>query len=167
MRARVKINHGEIQFSSGPARRAFFDRNEGKDCILEVDDAPTANARRYFEGALVPAVYYQHPRSGWIDFGDAREALKLEFLPGYTQDLHGTRTKIARSTTELSKEGFFKLTETITRWLIENAMDAPDPDDYKVWRDSAPPAGEVYPPLARMKATYDGARMKDNPWRKK
>lgn len=158
MRARIKIKHGEIVFSSPQARRAFFDRNEGKDAIIDIDDAPTANSRRYFEGALVPAVYYQHPLSGWIDFGDCRDALKLEFLPTYTRDLRGNRTKVARSTTELSKEGFFKLIDVITRWLQENQMEVPEPDDFKAWRDSAPSTEEVYPPLARLKLGYDSAK---------
>lgn len=170
MRARVKIKHGELIFSSGPAKRAFYERNEGKDAIIDIDDAPTANSRRYFEGAIVPAVYYQHPNSGWVDFGDAREALKLEFLPDYTRSLKGEKVRIAKSTAELSKEGFFRLLEVITRWLIEQGLECPDPEDFKAWRDSAPSAGEIYPPLGRMKQNYDKIRQQDNfdkPWLKR
>lgn len=155
MKARIKVKHGEFIFSSPVARRAFLERAEGQDALIEIDDAPTANSRRYFEGALVPAVYYQHPTSGWIDFRDAREALKLEFLPDYTRTLGGKRHKVARSTADLSKEKFFALIETITRWMTENGLEVPDPEDFKAWRDSAPAAHEVYPPLARMKKVYD------------
>lgn len=170
MRVRVKIKAGEIIFSSDMARRAFFDRNDGKDGIFDIDDAPTASARRYFEGALVPAVYYQHPNSGWIDFGDAREALKIEFIPLYTRSLKGERLKLAKSTTDLTKAAFLKLIEDITHWLEENQMEVPDPEEYKAWRDSAPAAGEIYPPLARMRETYNASKaipISDVPvWRK-
>lgn len=144
------------------ARRFFFDRNNGKDAYIEIDDAPTANSRRYFEGVLVPAVFYQLPNSGWIDFRDARDALKLEFLPAYTHDLYGTRTKVSRSTTELTKDAFFKLIERITAWMMENAMEVPDPDEYKAWRDSAPPPGEVYPTLACMQKAYNAVKLQNN-----
>lgn len=167
MRVRANIKHGEIVFTSPQAKRAFFERNDGKDAIIDIDDAPTVNSRRYFEGALIPAIYYQHPKSGWIDFKDAREAIKLEFLPGYTRSLQGERTRVARSTTELSKAGFLALIEAITRWMHENGLEVPDGDDYKLWRDSAPATHEVYPPLARMQATYNSVLLKDKPWRKK
>lgn len=167
MRVRVKIKHGELVFSSPIAKRVFFERCDGKDAILDIDDAPTANSRRYFEGAVVPAVFFQHPNSGWIDFGDAREALKLEFLPDYTRSLKGEKIKYARSTADLSKEKFFKLIETITRWMEENALELPDPDDYKAWRDSAPAADQVYPPLARMKEVYTKNKNINRPWLKK
>lgn len=166
MRVRIRIKHGEILFSSPVAKRAFFERTEGKNAILDIDDAPTANMRRYFEGAMVPAVYYQHPNSGWIDFRDAREALKLEFLPDWTHSLKGERVKVAKSTADLTKEGFVKLLDAVTGWLLDNGMEAPDPEEYKAWRDSAPPADEVYPPLARLKKVYDEKKVKTAPWQK-
>lgn len=166
MKARVKIAKGSIIFSSDRARILFLEQNDGKDAILEIDDAPTANARRYFEGALVPAIFYQHPTSGWSNFAEAREAIKLEFLPAWGKTMKGDRIKMARSTTELSKENFFKLIDSITRWLTENQYEVPNPDDYKAWRDSAPSTGEVYPPLARLKEVYDKAKEATlPPWR--
>lgn len=158
MKVRVRIQQGAVVFTSDMAKRVFFDHNEGKDAYLEIDDSPSDNLRRYFEGAVVPAVYYQHPHSGWGDFKDVREALKLEFLPSYTVDIHGERSKYARSTTELSKERFAGFVELVTQWLESNGMEVPDPEAYKNWRDSAPPAGEVYPQLARMKVAYDAAK---------
>lgn len=168
MKARIHIKHGEIHFSNPVARRAFFERMEGKDGIIEADEAITVNSRRYFEGAVVPAVFYQHPKSNWIVFADAREALKLEFLPSYTHDLRGNRVKVAKSTTELTKAAFFKLLESITHWMTENGLEVPEPEDFKAWRDSAPAANEIYPPLLRLKTGYD--RIKQTtvpPWRKK
>lgn len=158
MRVRVTIKYGELIFSSPMAKRHFFTQNEGKDAIIDIDDAPTTNSRRYFEGALVPAVFYQHPKSGWVDFKDCREALKLEFLPDYTRTLQGEKIKFPRSTTELSKAKFFALIETITHWMMENGLEVPDPEDYKAWSNSAPAAHQAYPPLVRMQANYNALK---------
>lgn len=167
MKVHVKISNGEITFTSEPARRAFFDRANGKNAFLEIDDAPTAQMRRYFEGALIPAIYYQHPNSGWIDFWDAREAVLLEFLPRYTRTLRGEKVRSRKSSTELTKLAFTGLLERISAWMLENQEEVPDPMDFKAWRDSAPAAGEIYPPLARMKMVYDKAKEKSlAPWLK-
>ncbi len=164
MRVRAQIKNGDIVFSSPIARMHFYERTEGKDIIIDVDDAPTANSRRYFEGALIPAIYYQHPKSGWVDFKDCREAIKLEFLPGYTRTLKGERVKVPRSTTELTKARFTALIDAVARWMEENGLEVPEPLEYVAWRDSAPAAHEVYPPLARMQATYNQRRLDDKPW---
>lgn len=167
MKSHIRIQQGKIHFASELAGRVFFERNEGQNASIEIDDAPTDNMRRYFEGAVVPAVYYQHPFSGWADFKDTREALKLEFLAGYTLDIRGQRSKYARSTTELSKARFTRFLEEIGAWLSENGLQVPDPEEYKVWRDSAPSASEVYPQLARMKVAYDNAKLEaqEKPWK--
>jgi hypothetical protein len=167
MKSRVRVQKGELVFTSETAKQMFFERNEGKEAYLEIDDAPTDQMRRYFEGAIVPAVYYQHPFSGWCDFGDAREALKLEFLPAYTLDMKGMRVKIAKSTTDLSKDRFSEFLANVAIWLEENGLAVPDAEEYKAWRDSAPPPGEIYAPLLRMKQAYDTARNKSVPPTKK
>ncbi len=167
MKSRIRIQKGEIVFASETAKRMFFERNEGKEAHIELDDAPSEQMRRYFEGALVPAVYYQHPHSGWQDFSGAREALKLEFLPAYTLDLKGLRVKIAKSTTDLSKERFADFLSSVSVWLEENGLTVPDGMEYKAWRDSAPPAGEIYPPLARLREAFEAAKMKSRPPPKK
>ncbi len=163
MKSRIRIQKGEIVFASETAKRMFFERNEGKEAHIELEDAPSEQMRRYFEGALVPAVYYQHPHSGWQDFSGAREALKLEFLPAYTLDLKGLRVKIAKSTADLSKERFAEFLSAVSMWLEEQEMQVPDAEAYKEWRDSAPPAGEIYPQLLRMKEAYESARVKAVP----
>lgn len=167
MKVWVRVQKGELVFTSELAKHVFFEKNEGANAFLVIDDTPTDNMRRYFEGAVVPAVYYQHPFSGWADFKDAREALKLEFLAGYTLDIRGQRSKYARSTTELSKARFTAFLEEIAAWLTENGLEVPVPEEYIAWRDSAPAAGEVYPQLARMKASYENAKIKasEKPWK--
>ncbi len=167
MRVRARVKDREFIFTTPLAKMRFMEGVEGKEVYIELDDAPTANMRRYFEGAMIPAIYYQHPKSGWIDFKDAREAIKLEFIPGYTRDLKGQRVKVARSTTELSKARFVALIESVTRWMTENGLEVPEPQDYVAWRDSAPPAHEVYPPLKRMQEVYNQARDDAALWRKK
>lgn len=157
MKTRVHIGDHTLTFTSDMARHAFFERNKGKHAYLVIDDQPSAQMRRYFEGAVVPAVFYQHPNSGWVDFGECREALKLEFLP--TRFVHGlTRARsmrVALSTADLSKERFRALLEQVTNWMVENGLEVPDPEEYKAWRDSAPPAGVIYPQLLRLKTKYD------------
>lgn len=166
MRSKIKIQNKEIVFASELARLRFMERADGMYGYIETDDAPTGNMRRYFEGALIPAIFYQHPRSGWVTFKDAREAIKLEFFHTFTLDLKGNRAKVSRSTTELSKEGFSELLERITSWMLENGLDVPNPEEYKAWSDSAPPSGEVFPQLARLKATYDRIHAQtEPPWR--
>lgn len=135
----------------------FKEKAEGKDIIITIDDEASANKRKFFEGAIVPAVFYQNPHSGWENFKECREALKLEFLPGWTKDFEGQRIKYARSTTELSNDKFGELIQDVIRWMQEQAMEIPDPEEYKDWRDSAPPPGEVYPQLQRLKDNYEAA----------
>lgn len=170
MKARVKLSKGNITFTSLKAKAIFFEKNEGKDAIIEIDENPSSEIRRYFEGCIVPTVYYTHPQSGWNDFRDAREALKLEFLPTRNiVPIRGVPQKVASSTTMLTKERFRAFIEAIARWLLENEMCGAhdiDPQNYKTWQDSAPPAGEIYPPLARLKTNYDKVKHTVPPWRK-
>lgn len=154
---RAQIRNKQFVFSSFLAEAKFFELTEGREVIITIDDAPTANMRRFFEGAVVPSVFFQNPKSGWENFKDAREALKLEFCSGYTKDLWGNSTRYARSTTELSKKKFTEFLEGVTHWMEENGMESPDPEDYKRWKDSAPSPGEIYPPLLRLKERYNDA----------
>lgn len=157
MRFRAQIKNKGIQFDSDRTKAKLISL-EGAYLIIEVDDKPTSNMRRYFEGAVIPAIYYQHPKSGWADFKECREAIKLEFIPGYFNDLGGVRQKTARSTTELNKGRFRAFLDQITDWMQSNGLEVPDPEDYKNWRDSAPDAGEIYPPLKRLMELYSQQR---------
>lgn len=159
MKTRAFVKNKEIRFGSLIAQQRFFENTEGKNIIISLDDAPTAEKRRFFEGCLVPVTFYTHKNTDWDSFVDAREALKLEFLPRkFRTDLAGKQFVIPRSTLELSNRKFGEMIESIVQWLTENQMvpaDAIDPENYKAWRDSAPSVGEVYPPLARLKEVYD------------
>lgn len=153
MQFRAKIKNKGIEFSSPLSKHKLL-QFEGSELIIEIDDKPTSEMRRYFEGAVIPSIFYQLPRSGWKTFKDCREAIKLEFLPSYTTSIKGERLKYPRSTAELSKAKFTALLDKIMRWMEEQGMELPDPEDYKAWRDSAPAANEVYPPLKRLIESY-------------
>lgn len=155
MKTHARVIHGKIRFASDLAEAKFMEKAANKDLIITIDDEASANKRKFFEGAIVPAVYYQNPNSGWTNFKEVREALKLEFLAGWTRTAAGERIKYAKSTTELSNAGFGRFIESIIRWMEEQGMEVPDPKEYKDWRDSAPPAGEIFPQLARLKKIYD------------
>lgn len=152
---RARVHNRMIIFSSPVAELHFYQKADGKDIIITIDESPTAKMRRFFEGAVVPSVFYQNPHSGWETFRDAREAIKLEFLGGYSRGLDGKTIRVSKSTTELSRERFTAFLEAVIRWMEEQGMEIPNPEDYKVWRDSAPKPGEVYPPLLRLKMRYD------------
>lgn len=155
MKVHVQITEKGLRYASELAEAVFLDRCKGKYAYIVIDDTPTTQMRRYFEGAVVPAVYYQNPRSGWIDYGECREALKLEFLPLWVHQIRGSSAKTAKSTANLSKAQFTAFLEQVTGWMQEQGMEVPDPEEYKAWRDSAPAAGEVYPQLRRLKDQYN------------
>ena len=158
-RANVQIVNGKIRFASELHEQMFLKKNDRKYAFVVIDDAATGEKRRFFEGALIPAIFYQLPHSGWENFKEAREAIKLEFLPGWTKTTDGERVKYARSTAGLSNAQFGDLIETIIRWMEQQGMEVPDPEAYLAWKDSAPPPGEIYPQLLRWKEQYDEARV--------
>src|ERR1700749_576954 len=106
MKINAKVGNGEILFSSSLARSVFFNKHKGEDILIEIDKTPSKEIRKYFEGCLVPTVYYTHPFAGWHSFKDAREALKLEFLSEHIKDLRGRPQTVPRSTNELSRDAF-------------------------------------------------------------
>jgi hypothetical protein len=155
---KARVRNRQIEFNSRIAQERFLAVAEGKNLLIQFDDKPSGQMRRYFEGAMVPAVYYQHPFSGWETFKDAREALKFEFLPSYTKNFKGERIRYARSTMTLSKQGFKRFLDMVTDWMLENGLEVPVPDEYKAWSDSAPGPGEIFPHVERMKKRYDELR---------
>lgn len=158
MRVKAHVHKGNIVFGSPVARAAFYERFDGKDVLITDTDLISGNKRRFFEGCLVPVTFYSHPHSGWETFADAREALKLEFLGREVTDLHGGKSRVTRSTTDLNNDRFGEFIEAVVRWLLENELVdrlAVDPENYIAWRDSAPSPDEIYPPLERLKEVYD------------
>lgn len=164
MKFRAIIGDKALQFGSALAEARFYEL-KGKPVTIEIDDRPSAEMRRFFEGGVVVACFYQHPRSGWTDFKECREALKLEFLPGFTKDMHGRQVKYPRSTSELSKEGFRGFLGRIEVWFMENGLEWPSPDEYTQWRDSGALKGEVFPPLVRMQQRYEQEKRLSEPWK--
>lgn len=163
MKFGAQIGERDLLFSSEMARQKFYEL-KGKYVEITVDDRPSSEMRRYFEGAVVPAIFWQLPAAGWTNLREARDAIKYEFLPAWTRDTKGLRVRIARNTSDLSKEAFRAFLDKVRIWMWDNGMETPDPDEYKAWRDSAPEEGEEYPPLARLKATYQVQRAKLFPW---
>lgn len=158
MRVSVQFIRGEIRFTSELAKQNFLKRNDRKYGWVSVDDATTSEKRRYFEGCLVPVVFYTHPHAGWKSFKETREWLKFQFCGMQISDVDGKTIRIAKSTTELNNRQFGQFLQAVGRWLIENELcveDDIDPERYKAWRDSAPAVGEIYPPMARLKMRYD------------
>lgn len=155
---RATVQDGEFVFGSLLAKHRFMTLAEGKEVRLEVQEKYTDEMRKYFEGCLVPAFYYMHPKSGWTSFADAREVLKLEFAPGAREiaDKDGNWVKVAPSTTEMSKTRFTAFVEAITDWMRENGMPESvlDSEEYKRWRDTNY-TDLYYPPLRRLKESYE------------
>lgn len=161
MTTRIMVVDGEFEFGSPLAKHRFLKAAEGKEVRLDIQEKPTSEMRKYFEGCLVPAFFYLHPNSGWTSFADAREILKLEFSPGTRSvtKIDGSVARVAPSTTELSKTRFTSFVEAITGWMRESGVDETllDSEEYKRWRDTNFDEW-VYPPLARLKALYDKAK---------
>lgn len=156
------IREHTIDFGSEIAARRFAEHS-GKPIIIELDEKPSREMRRFFEGAVVPACFYQSA-TAWSDFRECREALKLEFLPGWTKSIKGVQVRTPRSTSGLSKESFRGFLGRIEVWFMDCGFEWPDPAAYKAWRDSGPLKGEIYPPLKRLKEAHDRRMAIAEPW---
>lgn len=157
MQIRARIIKGRIQFGSAFAEARFMGKNEGAYLIIQVDDEPTAQMRRFMEGAIVPYYFYQNPKSGWTNFKECREALKLAHNFTFVNDREGKSQRTALSTS-MTKEKFKEFLGRIERDFQENGFEFPDSEAYRAWTDSAPGVGEVYPPLEALKQRYEEAR---------
>jgi len=154
--ARIK-NHW-FNFGSGYRQaqiREFLKRHEGKEVTLTITEENSVRLRRFFEGAVVKYVFYQHMIPEWKNFKDCREALKLEFNRKYAIGVDGQRKEYAGSTKEMTKQEFREFVDKITTWMMQNGYEVPDPEEFKRWRDSAPEPGEIYPPVKRLQAIYE------------
>ncbi len=152
---------GTIIWAS-PHARAYFAREcAGKEVVIQADDAPSLQLRRFLMGAIVPMFFYLHPHSGWADFDECWEWIKYEFLPGYLKRPNGEQLRYGMSSTNLNREGLKILVEQLTLYLDENFKIIPDPEHYKRWRDTLRHEGDgQYPPLARLITQYQGTRDK-------
>src|ERR1700680_3039523 len=118
MKFHAIIGDKTLEFTSQLAAARFYERKR-QPITIELDDRPTAEMRRFFEGAVVPYVFYQSA-TAWKDFRECREALKLEFLPGWTRDMRGTQVKIPRSTIDLNKDNFRDFLGRVEVWTMDN-----------------------------------------------
>ena len=159
MKVSARVSKGRIVFASQLTESVFLEKCEGKDLIIAVDDETTGEKRRFFEGGVVPVYFYLHPFAGWRNFKECREAIKLEFIPGFTKSRDGKQIVYPRSTTELSNRAFGEFLEKVTGYLRENFGEIIDSDEYKAWRDSAPVPGSIFPQHARLKTAWESARL--------
>lgn len=152
-----QVINGQINFGT-PARAAriqeMLKANEKQYFYITRDDRESDHMRRFFEGAVVPYYFYQNPNSGWENFEEAREALKLEHNFRYVNDKEGKRQKISRSTM-MPKYLFVEFLGKVQRDFEENGFEYPDAEAYKSWEDTAPAPGEEYDPLKKLKAKYE------------
>ncbi len=152
------VQNGELIFSSPLTRERFFASAEGKEVRLTIHEEPSRNLKKFFEGSIVPAFFYWHPNSGWADFKEAREALKLEFAPGIRKITlrDGSKARVAPSMASLSRASYQMMVDSVVAWFIEQGM-APEVIDselYLKWRDSQFDE-PYYPPLRRLKERYE------------
>lgn len=143
----------------GPYNRSRFTRYlsslVGKKVrinITELVGEITDEQRGYFEGALVPAVCDWHEKldpENPEDVEICREWLKQEFNCRFLEQPGGGFTKVGMSTTRLNSRSMSEFIERIVAWMMEQQIPVPDPELYKKWRDSAPPAGEEYADFLR------------------
>ena len=74
--------------------------------------------------------------------------------------LDGSRHKVPRSTKGYSKPKLQPVVDAFIALMEGQGLETPNPIGYERWKQSAPPAGECYPPLARLIETYDRERIR-------
>ena len=131
----------------------FCRSREGKEIRITYEDYSgniSDEKRRYYEGALIPVLtHWQNKERKHLGLPpyareDLREIVKKEFNGKMITKNNGQTEKLAQSTTLLSNAGFGRFIDRITQWMEEQQIPVPDPEEYKKWRDSAPPAGQRY-----------------------
>lgn len=143
-----------LRFTSGLSENEFW-KLSGKYGTFTINDKPSQNIIRFFEGAVVKAFFYQNPNSGWENLKDCREALKLEFNGMHVIGIDGKQKTVPRSMTDLNRDECNTFVETIIAYMVEQGYSyIPDSENYNTWRDSAPMKGEEYPPLKRVMEAY-------------
>lgn len=156
MKLHARIDeHGNPQLTDN--QRAFL-LKQGKFVLIEPDNAPSTELRGFFHGAIIPFVYYQHPHSGWATFDDCYRAVMIEFRPLRTRTLKSGWCVEGDSSSGKSKAWFQRLVDDVLAWMGEQAMELPDAESWKSFRDSAPTPDQAYPPIERLKAGYAAAR---------
>ena len=121
---------------------------------------------RFAHGTVPKYLFYQHPASGWKDFGEAREALLDELVPADEYySLKGRMTKRIQTTRKRSSKWMMALSMKMQDWFMQNGFEFPDSEDYFKWIESAPPPNSEYPPLLKLKESYKKEQKETHPWR--
>lgn len=157
------IKNGQIEITS--RSREALKQNEGKGLIITLDDRESWEKRKYFEGAVTQFFFYQNPLSGWKDFRQAREILKLEFNGEWLNDKNGKQVRVSK-TSKMSNAKFTEFLANIQDYFMQNGLIWPDSEDYLKWIDTVPTADEIYPPLKAIIEDYENLKANPLPkWR--
>lgn len=157
------IKNGQIEITS--RSREALKQNEGKGIIITLDDRESWEKRKYFEGCIVPLFFYQHPYSGWTDFRQAREVLKLEFNGEWINDKDGRQVKIPKSS-KMTNAKFTEFLANIQDYFLQNGLQWGDSEDYLKWFETVPSSDEIYPPLKAIIEEYKNLKANPLPkWR--
>lgn len=158
----ARITNQRLDFGTSKEKaKEFFAKNEGKVVRIIDTDKPSLNKRKFFEGAVVPYWFYQHPHAGWEDFSEARENIKLGFNVRYIRSRAGDLYAIPGNTGKMNREQFDQFLEKVSDGFMQNGLLFPDSDEYKAWVDSSPMVGEEYPPLLQLKEQYEREKNED------
>lgn len=156
MEIKARIIQGELNFGTPITTHGVKEalkKNEGKEVKIVIMGRESGNMRRFFEGAVIPYLFYQHPHSGWDNFKECREAIKNEFNPVYIKGFNG-RVTTAPGSTAMRKDKFNQFLEKIERYCMENGFEFPNSEDFREWDLKHPLIGDIYPPLKRLIDKY-------------
>ena len=166
MQAHAKIQDKKLSFETEYGEALFYQKFSGKSVTITDNDEASANLHRFYRGAVLYYIKYQHASGSWKNLKDLHIALKKEFAGSYwTKDLHGNQIETVDSFTGISKRKFRKFLDKVLNWMSEQHFEVCDSEAYHKWIDSAPPAGEEYPPLRRLRETYEMREKASKPWR--
>lgn len=152
------------EFDIGPRLLQWAKDNPNKYLKCSPHDEKTLDQLAFWKGALRWYWLYQN---SFVDLDEAERNLKLEFCHDvkYAKDKkHGIVT-VLPSLADYSKQQLTDLIERVLNHWQENGYEAPDPEAFKSWRDSAPLKGSEYAPLKRLREAYE-AKLGVPEWRR-
>lgn len=145
----AKAENGGIGFQSEYTRAHFkqwLKDNEGKQLRIETTQKVSSNLRGYYYAAVLPTVKSAIPQWEYLTDEEIHNILKKQFC--YFDAYNAITKRTERfSRTVMSDESNTKrameFIELIGTWLGEEYhIELPNPEEFKVTRDSAPMAKE-------------------------
>ena len=121
----------------------WLKENDGVRLKITADTPESKSLRGYLEGALIPLIaFYQegHDHRSVVDCQLIREWLRLEFNAKMTV-VSGVARKVGKSTK--GREELRAFVDKVVDWMEEQGYEIPNPDEYKVWRDSIKPYSDI------------------------